>query len=630
MRNFQKLVAVIALSGLCFAAPSDSGVKKKAKPAKTEVSADQIKDLRQAIEQQQAATAQLQEQLKQTQQELQQTRQDLSAAQAAANAANAKASAIDSTNVQVQKVQADLSDVKGDLAKNDATTAKVAKSVADLEHPNSIAFKGVRITPGGFFDLTGYYRERANNSGPATSFNAIPLENALSGSTSFGNLSEFAMSARASQLKLRLDGDAGKLKLTGYVEGDFYGVGSANPNQTTAWPFRVRQAWGRVKTTDGWSITGGQMWNLVTMNRKAADADAPWVPNTLDTNYVVGWDWGREAEIRVAKSFDKKFTVAFSAIDPSLIQNGLTYIGASQNGIAGILTTGSGNLGSSFATTCADVSTASTTAACSYTSTFSTNVAPDIAVKLAYDDPKLGHYEVKAVQRFFRDRYGVTKHYTDGTGFGAGAIIPVVPKKVDVIFQGLFGKGISRYQDSGQADVVVRANTYSYLASALTYTSGGTTTTVLPAGTIYATSTFAGAPSPVGTLQDVKGASAILGAETHPTPRFELDVYAGTEYYFRSLYYNRALGAPVATSATTYTQTVGAWQKLGYGIGGSNKAIIDGTLAAWYDVYKGAAGILRYGGQYEYVNRQLWQMSGVKQPKGIDNDVYLGMRYIFP
>ena len=629
MRNFQKLVAVIALSGLCFAAPSDSGAKKKTKPVKKEACADQIKDLKQAIEQQQAATAQLQEQLKQTQQQLQETRQELSAAQASANAANAKASTIDSTNMQVQKVQADLTDVKGALAKTDATNVKIGKSVADLEHPNSIAFRGVRITPGGFFDWTGYYRERATNSGPATSFNAIPLNNALSGQTNFGNLSEYGSTARASQIKLRVDGDAGKLKLAGYIEGDFFGAANANPNQTTAWPFRVRQAWGRVKTSNGWTITAGQMWNLITMNRKGAEADAPWIPNTLDTNYVVGWDWGREAEFRVAKTFDKKFTLAFAATDPSMIQTGLTYIASNQNNIAGVLITGSGNNAGSYATSCADAATSTVTANCSYTATFSTNLAPDFIVKAAYDDPKIGHLEVKAVQRFFRDRVGTSKKYADGTGIGAGAIIPVIPKKFDFIFQGLFGKGISRYQDSGQADVVVRANTYAYTTAALVNSNN---VTVLPAGTLYATTTFANAPSPLGTMQAVKGASSIFGAETHPTPKLELNVYFGTEYYFRSLYYAQALSAPVLTSptATTWTQTVGAWQKLGYGVGGNNKALLDGTFVAWYDVYKGAAGTLRYGLQYEYINRQLWTLGGVKQPKGIDNDVFLGMRYIIP
>ena len=41
---------------------------------------------------------------------------------------------------------------------------------------------------------------------------------------------------------------------------------------------------------------------------------------------------------------------------------------------------------------------------CTNTPTYSTNLAPDMIVKLAYDSPKLGHYEVKGLGRFFRDR----------------------------------------------------------------------------------------------------------------------------------------------------------------------------------------------------------------------------------
>lgn len=609
MRNFQKLLAVIALSGLCFAAPSDSGAKKKAKPVKKDAYADQIKDLKQAIEQQQAATAQLQEQLKQTQQELQQTRQDLSVAQAAANAANAKASTIDNTNVQVQKVQADLTDVRGALAKTDATTAKVAKSVGDLEHPNSIAFKGVRITPGGFFDWVGYYRQRATNSGPATTFNAIPLENATSG---VGGLSEYAQSARGSRLTLRLDGDAGKLKLAGFVEGDFYGVGNANPNQTTAWPFRIRQAWGRVKTQNGWTITAGQVWNLITMNRRAAEPDTAWIPNTLDTNYVVGWNWGRQGEVRVAKTLDpaKKLTLAVAITDPSMLTNS-TPLDVSVLGIAGLVTAGSGNNADGFATSCTTYpvssgTTVTPTPYCTYAATFSTNVAPDIIAKLAYDDPKLGHWEIKGVQRFFRDRVTATSknQYATGTGIGAGFIIPVVPKKVDVLFQGLYGKGISRYQDSGQYDFVVRQAKYSFVTDTTSANYGK----------------FVKTTAGDDTLQAIKAASAIIGIETHPNPRFELDGWFGTEYYFQSLYYE-----PSLTTPTT-------WSRMGYGSvnGASNKSILEGTLQAWYDVYKGPAGILRYGAQYEYVTRTTWSIGGAKAPKGIDNDVYLGMRYVFP
>ncbi len=614
MRNFQKLVAVIALSGLCFAlpAPSDSGAPKKSTKhaVKKDPTAEQLKELKQAIEQQQAATQQLQEQLKQTQEQLQQTQQQLSQAQASANAANAKVATVETnTNVQVQKVQSDLTDVRTALSTTDATVAKDEKVVKELEHPNSIAYKGVRLTPGGFADFTGYYRAHATNSGPATTFNTLPAGNILTG---VGGLSEYNENARASQLRLRVDSEAGSTKLAAYFEGDFFGVGFANPNQTTSWPFRIRQAWGRATFASGWKITGGQMWNLITMNRKAADSDAVWIPNTLDTNYVVGWDWGRQAELRISKDLTKNLAFTVGLTDPSALSqvNSVNDIGA-----VGLATTGQGNLSNTYLASCsvsssgpnATTGAVTTAVICPASQTYSTNLAPDVIAKLTYDNPKFGHYEIKGIARFFRDRIAGTtnNNYATGAGIGAGVIIPVIAKKVDFVAQGLYGKGIGRYQDSGQVDVEVRTNSYAVANGAY-----NATTTGADQG-----------------LQALKAFSAVVGFETHPTPKLEFDAFYGAEYYYRDTY----------TVTGTATSNLGLPVKLGYGASNlsNNKNIGDGTVILWYDLAKGKYGTLRYGAQYEYTERDLWTSYGAAAPargayKGIDNNVYLGMRYILP
>jgi hypothetical protein len=616
MKNFQKVVALITLSGMCMAAPAPSGgdtASKKstkhhaAKPVKRDETAEKIRQLKEQMDQQQAATQQLQQQLQQTQQQLQQTQQQLAQTQQTAQQADAKIATVETnSNLQVQKVQADLSDVKTALNTTTVTAVKAEKEVTELEHPATIAYKGVRLTPGGFFDLTGVYRQRTNNSGPASQFNALPLEG-----TTNAALSEFSETARGSRISLRADADAGSTKLAAYVETDFYANPIATPNQTTAYGLRIRQAWGRGKFAGGWSVTGGQMWNLITMNRRAADADAPWVPNTLDTNYLVGYDWGRQAELRLAKSFGQNVTFALALTDPSYLNLGAT----NTNGqVAGLATAGAGNLGNSVANgTCASAVTTptSTTAGtttvptvCTLTDTYSTNLAPDIIVKLAYDSAKLGHFEVKAIQRFFRDRVvGATAatSYNNtglGAGVGAGWIVPVISKKVDFVGQGLYGKGISRYQDSGQYDFVVKTNTFNTATGALTSKGGD------------------------NNLQDVKSFSAVVGFETHPTRKAEFDIWGGTEYYFRSTY------DVVSTAAATLGKTLVE----GYGAtnGAYNRNLIQGTAVLWYDVYKGTFGTLRYGAQYEYANRETWSAGGEKAPKGIDNIGMLSMRYIIP
>src|ERR1035438_8958007 len=134
MKNYQKFLAVIALSGMCLAAPkpseSDSASKKHArkhhavKSVKRDATAEQLRALKETVDQQQAAMQQMQQQVQQTQQQLQQTQQQLTQTQQTAQAADAKVTAVETnSNLQVQRVQSDLSDVKTALN----TTTVVAR-----------------------------------------------------------------------------------------------------------------------------------------------------------------------------------------------------------------------------------------------------------------------------------------------------------------------------------------------------------------------------------------------------------------------------------------------------------------------------------------------------------------------
>ena len=64
------------------------------------------------------------------------------------------------------------------------------------------------------------------------------------------------------------------------------------------------------------------MWNLITLNRRGTDADNSnlWIPNIIEAQYSVGYDWGRFAEFRVSKTLDKNFTLALGIANPSLPQ----------------------------------------------------------------------------------------------------------------------------------------------------------------------------------------------------------------------------------------------------------------------------------------------------------------------
>ena len=233
-----------------------------------------------------------------------------------------------------------------------------------------------------------------------------------------------------------------------------------------------------------------------------------------------------------------------------------------------------------------------------------------MVVKLAYDNPRLGHYEVKGLSRFFRDRVvptATTAGYDNtglGGGVGAGAVIPVVTKKIDFVAQGMYGKGISRYEDAGQYDFVVRATDHN--------------------------------------LQPVKSFSALAGFETHPTSKTELDTFFGDEYYYRTTYLDgttiAGYGAPSATNTGCYYET--AAQAPGGVLPactGNNRNLWNAKLIGYYDVYRGPHGTLRYGAEVDYVERNTWSGNGGLpagsagiSPSGNEKIVFTTMRYIFP
>ena len=576
---------------------------KAVKAVKKDETAEKLRQMKEMMDQQQAAMQQMQQQLQETQQQLRQTQQQLSQTQQTAQQADAKVAAVETnSNLQVQKVQADLSDVKTALNTTTLVAEKAEKRVVDLEHPASIAYKGIRITPGGYLEMTGYYRSHATLSDQATSFQAIPLASQVNGAYNT-HLSEVGETARDSRITLRADTDAGTTKLAGYFEMDFFGTGpTSNPNQTTSYNPRLRQAWGRAKFANGWTITGGQMWNLITLNRKGTDADNTnlFIPNIIEAQYSVGYDWGRFAELRVSKTLNKNFTLALGIANPSYLSSG------ANSAVSGLAANGNGLLGNSLVSTCTTAAPVppSTTpvTTCTNTPTYSTNLAPDMIVKLAYDSPKLGHYEIKGLGRFFRDRVVPTAtaagyDNTDlGGGIGAGAVIPVAPRKIDFIAQGMWGKGISRYEDAGQYDFVVRSTDHN--------------------------------------LQPVKSFSALAGFETHPTSKTELDTFFGSEYYYRTTYPVGATvagyGSPLANNTGCYSETAASSTCTGY-----NRNLWNAKLIGYYDVYRGTRGTLRYGAEVDYVERNTWSgndngSTPGLSPRGNEKIVFTTMRYIFP
>lgn len=547
--------------------------------------ADQLQALTQQLKQQQAQMQQQQQQIQQLQQsnatlqkQVQQQNQQLqSTLQQANDKATAAQQDLNSLHTQVD-----------DLQTNTKATANALldtkKSVNALENPTSIHYKGVTITPGGFLESTFFVRSRNENADDTSSFGALPF----SGQTN-SQMSEFRFSARASRFILAAEGMAGTTKLTGYYEVDFLGQApTANYVQTNSFTPRMRQLWAQGEFKGGTTVSVGQYWNLLTTDRKGIALRSEFIPTTLEASYVVGYTYGRQASLRATHNFNNKVWVAGEVGNGEMNQP----VGSNLPAVSGMQQ--SANALSPNGSTLNFLAGS--------TLGLSTVFMPDIIGKVAFE-PGYGHYELKALVRSFRDRYLGANNYTAGYGIGWGMILPVMPKKVDWIFEGIVGRGIGRYGAANEGELTIKPN---------------------------------------GQLAALPGLHAFTGIEYHATPKLDVFVYGGDEYVQRKTFAgtnaegqpitvgygshavdNRACGyevAPVINGVTTACT-------------GQNKNIGEGTIGVWYRVYKGPFGTFQYGAQYEYFWRNAF--SGCAggtciAPSGHENVVLNTFRFILP
>ena len=63
----------------------------------------------------------------------------------------------------------------------------------------------------------------------------------------------------------------------------------------------------------GFTLTGGQMWSLVTETGLSTNNRTEKLPNTIDAQYTVGFSWARQAAIRIQQTFGNVKTGMFTA-----------------------------------------------------------------------------------------------------------------------------------------------------------------------------------------------------------------------------------------------------------------------------------------------------------------------------
>lgn len=603
------------------ASTKTSAKRKKTAPKVTKPSIEsQIQQLR---EEMQTQIQGLKQQLADRDSQLQAAKSQAAAAQAAAQDAQ---SALQSQQQAVAQTTQSVSTLESSVADLKTNTSSIVTTIQDeqakvktaIENPSALHYKGITITPGGYAAAETVYRTRATGADIPTPFNAIPFPNA-----NLAKQGEFFGSARQSRVSMLAEGKVDWGTLRGYWEADWLGTGtSSNNNQSNSYVLRQRVIWGQAALNSGWTFTGGQLWSMVTEDKKGISNFSGDIltPQTIDPNYVAGFVWTRQYGFRVTKSLNHdKVTVGVALENPETlgpVVNGdntgyPTYLYASGGANGGNYNAGLNGESCSSTSTTTPVSISCVPG---YLATYSLNSAPDVIAKVAFD-PGYGHYEIFGIARFFRDRIypnttGTTKTsvgaYNDdetGGGIGGSLRVPTLHKKLDVGVKGLWGAGVGRYGDSTIADLTVKPN---------------------------------------GMFVPLHGFSALGTLELHATPR--LDIYAnyGGDEIFRTAYVNPTTGnlvgygvGPISkyTNAGCNTEPVPSANNnpaTPSNCQAANRDVQEGTIGYWYDFYKGPKGRLRQSIQYGYIVRQTWQDAAGRAPKAVENAIWTSFRYYLP
>jgi len=313
-----------------------------------------------------------------------------------------------------------------------------AQPLAKSEAPSPLSFRigDAEFTPGGFMDLTEYFRTTNTTSTIGTSFGSIPYTVTGGTTNPASQLTENHLTLQNSRISLKVGSKVGETNVTGYVEADFLGNNATSLFQTSnSSTLRMRLYWAQL-TRGKWELLGGQSWSMMTPGRNGISpvpADI-FYSQDMDTNYQVGLTWSRQAQLRVVYHPSKEWALGVSFENPDQF-------------VTSAVTLPSGPYSTQF-----DIS-GSTTG--------SPNLMPDIVVKTAYDPMLSGkhmHFEVGALLSSFKDNSaGNAKNTAVGGGVTGGLNLEMV-KNFHLILNGFYSAGGGRYIFGLGPDVVVKPN----------------------------------------------------------------------------------------------------------------------------------------------------------------------------
>ena len=466
--------------------------------------------------------------------------------------------------------------------------------------PSTLFINNVTITPGGFFELASVTRSHFIGASIATPWQNQPFANVPS-----MHVGEFHLAAQRSRAALLMRGDVTPTThLSGYGEFDWLSAAqTANNNQSDSYDLRIRHLYMTVDNDEwGAHLLAGHAFTLATMDIQGILPRKENTPLTIEDQYVPGFVWDRQDQIRLVKDFDKTFWVAVSAEQPATTFGGnAPTVPNVVNVVPGVVGTDTNNGG-----TIVGGSQFNSINALSLTQ------MPDLIGKVAWD-PTIGdrtiHMEAFGIVRDFVDRVDLPvtgtpntfntlfiNHNNNSTGGGVGGsiLVPIIPKVLEAQFSGMTGRGIGRYGAAQLPDVTFNAN---------------------------------------GSLDPIPETMFLAGLVWHAMPGLDFYSYAGEEYEHPSYGFT-----PLAFSGTSYGSTglvgygnplynnSGCDMRLSTVCSGNTKMVRQITGGFWQDIYKGPFGRLTGGLQYSFTEKYAFAGLGFS-PKTENNMFFTSLRY---
>jgi hypothetical protein len=449
---------------------------------------------------------------------------------------------------------------------------------------------GITITPGGFLAAEGIWRSRDTGGNFSPAFGSIPAYN-----TAGSHMNELRGTAQQSRLSLLVEGAINpSTVVSGYGEFDFLGSGdTANSTESNSYNLRVRHLYATVDWNDiGVHVLGGQTWSLATLSNKGITPRNEDIPLTIDGQYVAGFTWARQAQIRLVKNFGDTFWMAVSAESPQTIGCATGNATGAAPGVVHV---------PGFGTEICGQTPSGGTGVLNTQQIYSFNHIPDVIAKAAWEptlmDRKI-HVEAWGLYTdLYNEIYGgapagatSTRYNTTGWGAGGSVIVQAMPKLVDLQGTGVIGRGIGRY---GSSQLI---------------------TTGL---------------NPNGSLQPLPEIMFMGGAIVHATPQLDVYAYGGEERILNVDYQGvAALGTfnPATSSNAGCYNITGACTN-------PTEAAWEVTGGFWDKVYEGSFGSVRVGMQYAYVEKQIFEGFGTAASRSLgspwfnDQEVFTSLRY---